>query len=208
MYFVMGGKAFLGYWAEPGGQISWFVNLPHPQALSAEEARAVPKAAWLAELRECFAGDVPGEALMNSLDADQLETFGRLEILPKVPRWHRGRMVLVGDAAHAPSPSSGQGASLTIESAVQLGRCLRDLPDAPSAFAAYEALRRPRAEMIIDAAAKTNRRKAPGAVMRRLMPLLMKVMNLEKRMSAEQGYRIDWDERVTGASPARVPSLP
>ncbi|WP_345599527.1 FAD-dependent monooxygenase [Thermocatellispora tengchongensis] len=43
-----------------------------------------------------------------------------------VPHWRRGRMVLVGDAVHAPSNSSGQGAALAIESAVLLARCLRD----------------------------------------------------------------------------------
>ena len=48
--------------------------------------------------------------------------------MPRVPVWHRGRMVLVGDSAHAPSSSSGQGASLAIESAIVLARCLRDLP--------------------------------------------------------------------------------
>ena len=59
-----------------------------------------------------------------------------------------GRAVLVGDAAHATSPSSGQGASLSIESAVQLARCLRDLP-VPAAFEAYEQLRRARVEKVM-----------------------------------------------------------
>ena len=36
-------------------------------------------------------------------------------------------MVLVGDAAHAPNHSSGQGVSLAVESAVELARCLRDI---------------------------------------------------------------------------------
>lgn len=55
-------------------------------------------------------------------------------------------MVVIGDAAHAPSPTSGQGASLSIEDAVELARALRDLPTIEGAFAAYEALRRPRVE--------------------------------------------------------------
>jgi flavin-dependent dehydrogenase len=37
---------------------------------------------------------------------------------------------VVGDAAHATSPSSGQGASMAIEAGVVLAECLRDLPDA------------------------------------------------------------------------------
>ncbi|MGO8981401.1 MAG: FAD-dependent oxidoreductase, partial [Streptosporangiaceae bacterium] len=45
--------------------------------------------------------------------------------LPQLPRWHDDRMIVIGDAAHAPSPSSGQGASLSIEDAVQLAKNLR-----------------------------------------------------------------------------------
>jgi 2-polyprenyl-6-methoxyphenol hydroxylase-like FAD-dependent oxidoreductase len=57
---------------------------------------------------------------------------GSLHIMPPVPHWHRGRLVLVGDAVHAPSNSSGQGASLAIESAIELARCLRDLDAGPA----------------------------------------------------------------------------
>jgi 2-polyprenyl-6-methoxyphenol hydroxylase-like FAD-dependent oxidoreductase len=55
---------------------------------------------------------VPGRDLLQHTSADQLVVLGSVEIMPKIPHWHRGRMVLVGDSAHAPSPSSGQGASL------------------------------------------------------------------------------------------------
>ncbi len=40
--------------------------------------------------------------------------------LGHVPTWWRDRAVLVGDAAHAPSPSSGQGAAMALEDAVVL----------------------------------------------------------------------------------------
>jgi 2-polyprenyl-6-methoxyphenol hydroxylase-like FAD-dependent oxidoreductase len=106
-------------------------------------------------------------------------------------------MVLVGDAVHAPSNSTGQGASLAIESAVELARCLRDLPDPSSAFAAYERLRRHRVEKIASRGRKVNHTKTPGPVARRamslLMPLAFKVMNIEKSMGWEQRHRIDWD---------------
>ena len=60
--------------------------------------------------------------------SDTLQAVGGLHIMPPVPHWHRGRMVLVGDAVHAPSNSTGQGASLAMESAIELARCLRDRP--------------------------------------------------------------------------------
>jgi 2-polyprenyl-6-methoxyphenol hydroxylase-like FAD-dependent oxidoreductase len=106
-------------------------------------------------------------------------------------------MVLVGDAVHAPSNSTGQGASLAMESAVQLARCLRDLPDVPSAFAAYERLRRPRVEKIAARGARISHAKAPGPIAQRLMrvmvPLMVKTLNIEKTMAAEQSYAIDWN---------------
>ena len=64
-------------------------------------------------------------------------------------RWRRGRVVLIGDAAHAMLPHHGQGASTTIEDAVTLAELLAAEPDdIASVFATYEALRRPRTRMI------------------------------------------------------------
>ena len=122
-------------------------------------------------------------------------------MLPPVPRWHRGRMVLVGDSAHAPNHSSGQGASLAIESAIQLARCLRDVSDVPAAFSAYERLRRSRVTKIAAEAAKNNNRKAAGPIASALMSLFMPVvtrafMKPEKMFGWVQGYRINWDEAV------------
>jgi 2-polyprenyl-6-methoxyphenol hydroxylase-like FAD-dependent oxidoreductase len=139
---------------------------------------------------------------MRTSTADDLQVVGALQIMPPVPHWHRGRMVLVGDAAHAPSNSSGQGASLAIESAVQLARCLRDLPDVPAAFAAFERLRRDRVERVAARAARINHAKTPGPVARAVMPLVMPllmrtVMDPEKTVAVEQRYRIDFDAPVT-----------
>jgi 2-polyprenyl-6-methoxyphenol hydroxylase-like FAD-dependent oxidoreductase len=45
---------------------------------------------------------------------------------PKLP-WHRGRVCLIGDAAHAVTPNFGQGGCLAIEDAVVLGRLMRGM---------------------------------------------------------------------------------
>ncbi|MET1075834.1 MAG: FAD-dependent monooxygenase [Umezawaea sp.] len=200
-YFVFGRRAFLGYWIQPDGRTSWFGNLPHQARMTSAEARAVPAERWLDRLREVYADDVPGRELLAHTDPAGLCAFGSMEILPEVTTWHRGRMVLVGDAAHAPSSSSGQGASLAAESAVQLARCLRDLPDASGAFAAYERLRRPRVEKVAARAARTNNTKGFGpitsAVMGLVMPLALKtVLTPEKMLGIEQRHHIDWAETV------------
>lgn len=202
MHYVFGRRAFLGHWTGPDGRTLWFGNLPRPEPMTAARAREVPAAQWLEVLREAYADDVPGGDLLRHTEPGELSALGSLEILPPVPRWHRGRMVLAGDAAHAPSPSSGQGVALAVESAVQLARCLRDLPDVPAAFSAYERLRRDRVEKIAASAARTNSRKASGRVARMLMsvtaPIAMRTFATPRRMFGwMHGYRIDWNETVT-----------
>jgi 2-polyprenyl-6-methoxyphenol hydroxylase-like FAD-dependent oxidoreductase len=202
--FAFGKRGYYLYRPRPGGGAEWGANLPH-KAMTLAEARAVSPEQWLRVLRDTYAKDEPGGALARATDPDRLHILGPIRIMPPVPRWHRGRMVLVGDAVHAPSNSTGQGASLAIESSVQLARCLRDQPDAPSAFAAYEGLRRARVERIAAAGARINSAKAPGPVARALMPLLIPVMfrtvmSPQRAQASIYRYRIDWDDPV--ASPA------
>lgn len=111
-------------------------------------------------------------------------------------------MVLVGDSAHATSPSSGQGASLAVESGIELARCLRDIPDVPTAFRAYENLRRARVERIIAGAARFNNDKAAGSFARVLRDLMFPLMvhtfySPEKRFGSSHRHTIDWDSPVT-----------
>jgi len=202
MYFAMGKRAFLGYWNARDGGVMWFSNLPSETPLGFNEARAISASEWLTQLRDVHADDVPGRALVEHTGPENLFVLGAMEALPNVPRWHRGRMVLVGDSAHAPSSSSGQGVSLALESSIELARCLRDVPDVSAAFRSYERLRRPRVEKIAANAAKTNGRKASGpiakALVNLLMPIALKtVLTPERMFGWTHAYRIDWDRAVT-----------
>ena len=111
-------------------------------------------------------------------------------------------MVIVGDAAHAASPASGQGASMAIEDAVVLARCLRDLPHIQQAFAAYEQLRRERVERVVAQGARSSSGKAVGPIARVLRDLMLPVIlkrfasSGEKSLAWMYGYHIDWDEKV------------
>jgi FAD-dependent urate hydroxylase len=104
-----------------------------------------------------------------------------------------------GDAAHAPTSSSGQGASLALEDAVELARSLRDLPH-DRAFKAFEGLRRERVEKIIAAAARTNSNKAAGPVGRVIrdltLPVLMKLFAKPEKSAWQYEYTVDWDQQV------------
>jgi kynurenine 3-monooxygenase len=67
--------------------------------------------------------------------------------------WHQGRVVLLGDAAHAVVPFYGQGANASFEDCVVLDACLkRHAPDWTAAFAAYEEARKRHADALADLA--------------------------------------------------------
>jgi 2-polyprenyl-6-methoxyphenol hydroxylase-like FAD-dependent oxidoreductase len=173
--------------------------------VSHAERAATTAEQWQRQLRELFASDRGPAA--------DLIAAGRLEFaadnthdLPRVPTWHKGPMVIIGDAAHAPSPSSGQGASMAAEDALVLAKSLRDLPDAPQAFDAYERLRRRRVERIVKQGARTSSTKTPGPAGRTLrdlmLPLVFKFLVTEKSLAWMYDHHIDWEAPVAPAPQA------
>lgn len=203
MLMSFGKRAFFGYQVFDSSAV-WFVNLPHAEPMTVAEAKQTSAEQWLPLLREQFAEDrTPAARLISRTDPADLLIVGPMENMPRVPVWSRGRMVLVGDSAHAPSSSSGQGASLAIESAIQLARCLRDLPR-DRAFAAYEAERRPRVEQIIRETTHKNSAKATGPVGRFVNAWALRIFTKlakPERMAWMFDYRIDWNAKVPDAAP-------
>jgi FAD-dependent urate hydroxylase len=81
------------------------------------QAREVSPEEWLRVLRNAFAADrTSAAAIIAATSPADLMVIGGLEIMPTAPVWSHGRSVIVGDAANVPFPSSGQGASMAIES--------------------------------------------------------------------------------------------
>jgi FAD-dependent urate hydroxylase len=201
MLMSFGKRAFFGYQVF-GSSAVWFVNLPHAEPMTTSEARRTPPEQWLPLLTEKFEADrTPAAGLISRTDPADLLVVGPMENMPRVPAWSRGRMVLVGDSAHAPSSSSGQGASLAIEGAVQLARSLRDLPY-DQAFEEYEAERRPRVERIIRETTHKNSAKTAGAAGRFINAWALRIFTRlakPERMAWMFDYRIDWDSAVGAA---------
>jgi salicylate hydroxylase len=55
----------------------------------------------------------------------------QLRDIDPLERWHTGRTILIGDAAHAMLPTQGQGASQTIEDAEALGTLFDHVSERP-----------------------------------------------------------------------------
>lgn len=101
------------------------------------------------DLLECFRDFAePVPTLVESVPD---ETIGRTDIrdLEPLERWVDGRVVIVGDAAHATTPNLGRGAGEAIEDAITLAACLEaagslaDGEQLAQALARFEQERRP-----------------------------------------------------------------
>ncbi len=80
------------------------------------------------------------ERVIAAIEADALYRWG-LFIRTPLERWVKGRVAVLGDAAHPMLPYMGQGASSAIEDGVVLGRCFAQVDDPLVALALYEQAR-------------------------------------------------------------------
>ncbi|MEO5664305.1 MAG: FAD-dependent monooxygenase [Nocardioides sp.] len=192
---VFGRRAFFGHFAHPNGDVVWFVNVPEPAITPQERARTTDDQ-WRWKLIALMEGDAGPAARL--IEAGILELAGdNTHDLGHVPTWHRDRMIVIGDAAHAPAPSSGQGASMAAEDAVVLAQCLRDLPDIDSAFAAYESRRRARVERIVKTGARSSSTKSPGALQQLMLRAIFRYAVTPKNTAWMYDHRLCWNETVT-----------
>lgn len=171
---VFGRRAFFGAMPTPDGDVVWFVNVPR-DPISPQERTTTSPEEWLRILADLAAAD--------DSPFRELIATGRLELaadntydLPRVPTWHRGRLGLIGDAIHAPAPSSGQGASMALEDAVVLASCLHETQDPGRGFELFEQRRRDRVERIVAEGARASSTKTPGPVRRTIQSLILRAV--------------------------------
>lgn len=183
---VFGRRAFFGAFTTPSGETWWFHNGPPPPPGDAADVRARMLAlhtedpTWIRDVIEATP-TVLGPWPIHELRA--------------MKRWSRGRVCLIGDAAHAMSPSAGQGASLAFEDAMVLAKCLRDGTDPAAAFVAFERERRPRVDAIFRAAQRNGSGKATSNAMSewfrdRMLPFFLRMG--AKGQTESYAFRVAW----------------
>lgn len=151
---VWGPETEFGFMRVSDRELYWFGYFRHPEGASFGDE--------LAAARDRFAGWSPQiRAIVAATTADQLMRHDVYYLPGGLHTYIRGRVVMVGDAAHAALPTVGGGASTALEDGVCVGRLIgapvRDGADLGSALADFDQARRPRCQKIARLAVVTAR---------------------------------------------------
>jgi 2-polyprenyl-6-methoxyphenol hydroxylase-like FAD-dependent oxidoreductase len=167
-----GGKCGFIPLSEATGYI-WLVqsepgNPRHPQDRLAEilRSRLAPCGGMMGRLRE-------------QITDSSLVVYRPLEALLMPAPWHQGRVLLIGDAAHATTPHMGQGAAQAVEDAVVLGELLAKDEPLPKLFEAFMQRRYERCEFVVESSlqiAEWEQQKVPQGDAAALTEKMLRVM--------------------------------
>ncbi len=141
LQFLLGDGCFFGLCPVGDGQTYGFGSVAGPRIIDPVEGR-------LSRLRERFArfGDIVQQYL-GALQRDDQVHCSPVQWVAQ-ERWHLGRVVLIGDAAHASLPMMGQGGSLAVEDAYVLAESLRSAETVRRALVDYAERRRRRVRWV------------------------------------------------------------
>ena len=105
------------------------------------------------DLLAAFAAFYPGmRRLLAAIPDEALFKWG-LFLRPRLNHWSKGRVALLGDAAHPMLPYLGQGGAMAIEDGMVLARALADSGSPEEGLRCYEATRMDRVYAVTDASA-------------------------------------------------------
>lgn len=127
------------------GQVYWFACINSTQAQNPHY-----RAFRLADLQRHFANYHSPIPELLALTTDEQLIWGDIIDLKPLTRFNFGRVLLLGDAAHATTPNMGQGAGQAVEDAAVLASCLAQANGIESAFQAFDYQRRPRTTRIVN----------------------------------------------------------
>ena len=135
------GKRF-GLLSMGQNQMYWFASLNS----------AIPETSCPSKkdyLTRCFQNWTPQVQEAIALTDESDIVVRPIETAPRLQSWHQGRVLLLGDAAHAMTPNLGQGACMAIEDAAILVPSLARSNTISQALVAYERQRKPRVNQVI-----------------------------------------------------------
>jgi 2-polyprenyl-6-methoxyphenol hydroxylase-like FAD-dependent oxidoreductase len=128
----------------PGGETETTVLATFPR--KDDDVSGEDPAARRRLLRQALDGrGTVADRIIEGLDAVQDFYFGPMSQV-RATTWSKGRFVMIGDAAHCPTPFTGEGTALALVGAYVLAGELSRADTYAEAFTAYERLVRPYAQ--------------------------------------------------------------
>jgi len=110
-----------------------------------------PKESLATAMRSKLANAAPQiRAMAEQITDDEGVVYRPLETIILTGPWHKGRIVLLGDAVHATTPHLGQGAGMAVEDGIVLAEELDRHDTLEAAFTAYRARRFDRCRYIVE----------------------------------------------------------
>jgi len=191
MTFGRGG-AFLHL--DGGGEVWWAAQIADRFE---PEREGVSDAEWLRRTAEVYRGEA--EASRVIAGTTRLHRPVVMHALDPVPTWHKGRVVLVGDAAHP--VGAGQGASMAIEDAISLAEAVRAGNSVEAALEAYAVQRKPRIKNVLGTAENNRNTKQAGPLKRRMSTLMMRIF-IPLVYEKATGWLYDYRPTLETTSPA------
>lgn len=138
--YIRGRGIYANFFDLGGGYTHWGFFIEHVQD-ETEVGQPRPQNTII-PAHELAKLPLEGRTVIASTPADQIVTNFSYDLDP-LPILHQGRVVLLGDAAHAKSPSRARGMTAGFEDALALTNYLKDCDDVESALAGFEAERLP-----------------------------------------------------------------
>ncbi|MEI2273139.1 FAD-dependent monooxygenase [Sphingobacterium sp. ML3W] len=152
-----GERGFFTYSVSDKGEVWWFNNYFREQEPKPKEVEKTLNTEIQDYLANIHQHDDPlfSKIIKNS---HQIIAYPIYDV-PKLLHWYKGRVCLIGDAAHGISPHIGQGASLALEDTIVIAELLKLNKDYAQAFQLFQAERQSRVERVIRSARKVGNTK-------------------------------------------------
>jgi 2-polyprenyl-6-methoxyphenol hydroxylase-like FAD-dependent oxidoreductase len=148
---IWAAGARFGFSTIAPGEVYWYAAMDAPEGGSDAPGTLAAK---LRALAAPFPAPVP--EIVAETDEPRITRTDLTDLAP-LATWHRGRVVLLGDAAHATTPNLGQGGAQAVEDAWVLADRLAAEPTPEAAFAAYERVRMPKARHVVETSRRFGR---------------------------------------------------